>query len=317
MVRLFGLLDSAKALLRASPPKFAALQGGPQPFRADAAAPSSETSGSTWEESQPDYGAAITPPPVRPISGWSGEPGNEDEERVKGSASYLSILDRLHGELLPAQYLEIGVRHGTSLALSRGPATGVDPLPEINRELPATTRVVALTSDDFFAQSYDAQPDFCFIDGLHWFEFALRDFINVEQRAAPGAAVVFDDIFPNHPAQAERQRRTQVWTGDVWRLVGILRRYRPDLFLLPLDAAPAGLLLVAGLNPANRVLHDNYQSIVHATLDGPEPPGSVLDRHDAVDPAGEHFSRVLEALGSARLAGLAPQEISALLASVA
>jgi hypothetical protein len=71
--------------------------------------------------------------------------------------------------------------------------------------------------------------------------------MNFELRAAPGAIAVIDDISPNHPAQAERERRTRAWTGGVWQLAKVLQRYRPDLLLLPLDAAPAGLLLVAGL----------------------------------------------------------------------
>ncbi len=66
-------------------------------------------------------------------------------------------------------------------------------------------------------------PDLCFIDGMHLFEYALRDFMNVERCAAPGAIVVIDDIFPNHPAQGQRERRTRAWTGDVWRLVETLR----------------------------------------------------------------------------------------------
>jgi hypothetical protein len=48
---------------------------------------------------------------------------------------------------------------------------------------------------------------------MHLFEYALRDFMNVEHCAAPGAIVVIDDIFSSHPAQAERKRRTRAWTG--------------------------------------------------------------------------------------------------------
>ena len=179
---------------------------------------------------------------------WDGLPGTEAEERVSGKVSYLTVLDRLHRELNPSHYLEIGIRHGQSLALARGRATGVDPAPAIDRPLPSTTEIIALTSDAFFASApSDFSPDFCFIDGLHLFEYALRDFMNIEQRAAPGAAVVVDDVFPSHPAQSERARRTRAWTGDVWRLVEILRRYRSDLFLLLLDAHPTGLVLIAGL----------------------------------------------------------------------
>jgi SAM-dependent methyltransferase len=221
--------------------------------------------------------------PIIATGAWNGSAGTNAEERVSGAASYLDILDRLHSELRSGHYLEIGVRHGRSLALARGAATGIDPAPAIECALPPTTKVVPLTSDEFFAKfPEDLAPDFCFIDGLHLFEYALRDFMNIERRAAPGAVVVFDDVFPNHPAQAERERRTRVWTGDIWRLVDVLRKYRPELFLLPVDAAPAGLLLVAGLDPSNRVLWENYDNIVSEALAISRPPSSVLERRGAI-----------------------------------
>ncbi len=32
------------------------------------------------------------------------------------------------------------------------------------------------------------------------------------------------------------------WTGDVWKLIPILQRYRPDLQLTLFDAPPSGLV---------------------------------------------------------------------------
>jgi glycosyltransferase involved in cell wall biosynthesis/predicted O-methyltransferase YrrM len=247
--------------------------------------------------------------PISAASAWNDAAATSAEERVSGTASYLDVLNRLHRELLPAHYLEIGVRHGRSLILARGAATGVDPAPAIDSELPLTTKVVPLTSDDFFAAaSDDLAPDFSFIDGRHFFEYALRDFINVERCAAPGAVVVIDDVFPNHAMQAERERQTGNWTGDVWRLVDVLRNFRPDLFLLPLDAAPAGLLLIAGLDPSNRVLSLNYDVIVRAAPDISGPPQNVLERRDAIDPTDKQLSRLIEILKATRQAGASPQE---------
>jgi Glycosyl transferase family 2 len=245
--------------------------------------------------------------PPAPI--WSGRPGTNAEESIGGTTSYLDVLDRLHRELRPAHYLEIGVRHGRSLTLARGPATGVDPAPTIDCDLPASTKVVSLTSDDFFAAATpELSPDFCFIDGLHLFEYALRDFMNIEGRAAPGAVVVIDDIFPNHPAQAARERRTRAWTGDVWRLIDILRIYRGDLFALALDTGPTGLLLIAGLDPKNRLLSDNYDAIVRQAIDWPGPPQGVLQRRGAIDPSGGYLAQVIETLKAARQAGASPSQ---------
>ena len=78
--------------------------------------------------------AAVTQCPAPGSRGWNGAPGTAEEETVTGALPYLEILDRLHRELAPAHYLEIGVRHGISLALARGPATGVDPAPALDRD---------------------------------------------------------------------------------------------------------------------------------------------------------------------------------------
>jgi Methyltransferase domain len=228
---------------------------------------------------------------------WNGRPASLEEEATAGKTIYLQVLERLHRELAPTSYLEIGVRHGISLSLARCPALGVDPNPEVNRELPETTQVVRLTSDEFFRdRAGKVTPDLTFIDGMHLFEYALRDFMNVERRSPPGAVVVLDDIFPNHPLQANRVRASQVWTGDVWRVADILTRRRSDLFLLPIDTAPTGLLLVAGLDPENQVLWDDYDQIVREAMSGSGPPPEVIARRDAIDPTSSHFGRVLEAV---------------------
>jgi hypothetical protein len=121
---------------------------------------------------------------------------------------------------------------------------------------------------------------------MHLFEYALRDLMHAERHAVPTTLVVIDDIFPNHPRQATRERQTQVWTGDVWKLHRCLRETRPDLFLLALDTHPTGLLLVAGLDRSNRVLWDGYNPLVRQywELDA-VPPAGVLRREGALDPA--------------------------------
>jgi hypothetical protein len=239
------------------------------------------------------------------VSLWDGVPGTAAEERLGGAVPYLDVLRQLHQVLAPRHYLEIGVRHGASLALAQGPATGVDPAPEIATALPPTTTIVVRTSDDFFAAGAGGiRPDLAFIDGMHLVENSLHDFMNIELIAANGAAVVIDDIFPNHPAQALRQRRTLAWTGDVWRLPAILARWRPDLFLARLDTAPTGLLLVAGLDPLNRTLWDGYDDILTEALGWDGPPQGILDRTGAVVPDGPGLARVLaEARAAGRTGG--------------
>lgn len=177
-----------------------------------------------------------------------------------------------------------------------------------------------MTSDEFFAgQSALLRadpPEFAFIDGQHLFEYALRDFMHVEQSAAPGCLVAIDDVFPSHAAQAARRRRTRVWTGDVWKLHRALVRHRPDLFLLPLDTLPTGLLLIAGLDPANTTLKDLYPALAAGADDQADnPPTAVLERAGVLPATHPVLARVLAALADSRSAALPPAMIVARLRS--
>jgi SAM-dependent methyltransferase len=244
---------------------------------------------------------------VRALAPTTVAPGTAEEEATRGEVPYLQVLQTLHDVLQPSLYLEIGVRHGRSLALARGPAIGVDPAPELAEALPAGTRLFPIASDDFFrdlaAQEMPTPPDLAFIDGMHLFEYALRDFMHVERLATPTTLVVIDDIFPSHPAQAERNRRTRVWTGDIWKLASCLAELRPDLLLIPLDTSPTGLLLVAGLDPDNRVLWNRYNPIVRRFSAEQAPPASVLQRTGVLAADDPRIARVLAALRQCREAG--------------
>jgi hypothetical protein len=48
----------------------------------------------------------------------------------------------------------------------------------------------------------------------------------------------------------------------VWKLLPILREYRPDLRLHVLDCPPTGLVAITRLDPASSVLADCYDDIV-------------------------------------------------------
>lgn len=234
------------------------------------------------------------------------------ENAMAGARDTKDVLKSVHEHLRPRSYMEIGVRHGASLVLATCPAVGVDPDPDILCELPATTRLVRTGSDDFFADGTDPilkdPPDLILIDGLHLFEQALRDFMHAEKHAHPDTLVIIDDVLPNHPIQASRERQSIVWTGDIWKLTGILAQYRPDLTLRLLDTAPTGLLLVSGLDPASRVLWDAYNPIVRSVFSDGEIPGpSVLSRRDAAYPSDELIAEVGKDLRRSR-SGSSPKD---------
>jgi hypothetical protein len=190
-----------------------------------------------------------------------------------GRMDYLSALGLAHRILEPANYCEIGCRFGASLALATAPSVGIDPAFEITAPLAAPTRLFRMTSDAFFAQPdvrerLGDRVDFGFIDGLHQVESALRDFINLEQVAAPRGVVAIDDLLPERMEYATRDRHTRIWTGDVYRLVPLLRHYRPDLEIRVYDVDLKGFGLVSRLDPSSRVLADQLPAILEELAAG-------------------------------------------------
>jgi hypothetical protein len=223
---------------------------------------------------------------------------------------YLKFLERLHWALAPPTYLEIGVRHGDSLALAQAAAIGIDPAYKLQTKLRDDVRLYRETSDEFFTRP---KPPFggrriamSFIDGMHLAEFVVRDFANVERHSDWTTLVVFDDILPRKPVEAARDRRTRAWTGDVYKALDVLATYRPDLICLRVDTRPTGLGVILGLDPESSVLRDRYDEIVEhvVTPDPQDVPDHVLARAGAVDPKAFLASSVLQRLRYARVGGI-------------
>lgn len=231
--------------------------------------------------------------------------GTVEQEALRGDTDKHFLLSEIHKYLQPEFYFEIGVQTGKSLALAKCESLGIDPMPLLSHELPATARVITSSSDTFFIRQSDLllrkSIDFSFIDGMHLFEYALRDFINVEKYAQPHSLIVIDDIFPGHPDQAKRERCTRAWTGDVWKVKVILEKYRPDLFMLAVDAHPTGLLLITALDPTNTTLNDSYHEILQQyPLDQPTP-NEVIERPNAISGNSELISKIIEAVKNAKI----------------
>lgn len=204
-------------------------------------------------------------------------------------------LARVQTALKPRVYVEIGVETGLSLRLA-GQETlviGIDPVPRVP---PAeATRpglhLFAMTSRAFFASADTLAPplpaalraiDFAFIDGDHRFETVLRDFIDLEARMAPGGVIALHDTWPLNAHTASPLRQTGFYSGDGWKLVPCLRALRPDLRVMTVATSPTGLTFVTRLDPASRLLHQRYQSILetYARL----PYGAAVERELALVP---------------------------------
>jgi hypothetical protein len=205
---------------------------------------------------------------------------------------YLDFIGAVHERLEPPTYLEIGIRFGASLELSKATTIGVDPAYELRHQAPEGAELFRETSDDFFERTdplrhFGGRPAaMSFIDGMHLAEYALRDFINVEAHSHWTSAVVFDDILPRDPDEAARERTTRVWAGDVFKVIGVLEKHRPDLTVLRIGTKPTGLLLVLGLDPESSVLGERYDEIAAeiVTADPQELPRDIAERKHVLDP---------------------------------
>lgn len=197
----------------------------------------------------------------------------EAQIRFEGD-DYFAVLERILEAVKPRTYLEIGVSQGDSLRLVAAPtlAIGVDPEPKLSAPLAPNQRVFAETSDAFFA-SHDVRAelgglpiDLAFIDGMHHFEFALRDFANVERLATPQSTILIHDVYPLDRVTAERERLRTFWSGDIWRLIVLLKKVRPELSVHTIATAPTGLAVVRNLDPGSRLLLERHDQLVREYL---------------------------------------------------
>ncbi len=192
---------------------------------------------------------------------------------------YVEFLKLLADTLEPASYLEIGTNEGGSLTQIECDCICIDPEFKIPGDPLAKRRrnfFFQMTSDDFFTSykvrdMFPSGPDLVFLDGMHWFEYLLRDFINAEACCHRRSLILMHDCLPINTHMAERvrghdpnedQSTRMWWTGDVWRMLPILGKYRPDLQVRLLDCPPTGLVAISNLNPADTALTDNYAAIL-------------------------------------------------------
>jgi hypothetical protein len=192
-------------------------------------------------------------------------------DAVNAAVGYFALLERIHERLRPRTYVEIGVHLGRSLGRVR-PETrsvGIDPEPIISDPaIEQASKVFRTTSDDFFrehdlrAELGGLPVDLAFIDGMHLFEFVLRDFANLERHCTEQSVVLVHDCYPSKREHADREWKTVAWCGDVWKIIPCLREQRPALNVAAIDIRPAGMGVITGLDPESSVLHDSYDEIV-------------------------------------------------------
>lgn len=190
---------------------------------------------------------------------------------------YDAFFRQVHASYLFDWYMEVGCRTGAVFSFARGKTIAVDPY------FLATTNVIGskpalhvfqATSDEFFASNFleknGVKLSLSFLDGMHLFEYLLRDFINAERLSNPNGIIAIHDCCPTNHVMTTRALDNLPpgeWTGDVWKLIPILQEYRPDLRITVLNCSSTGLVLVSKLSPDNDALTRNYDAIVKAYVD--------------------------------------------------
>ncbi len=197
-----------------------------------------------------------------------------------GGEEYFAFLARLHKFLKPKTYMEIGTMGGHSLILAKCPSLAIDPEFEISTNImegKSTCFLAQMKSDRFF-ESYDPTTflggavDMAFLDGMHVYEYLLRDFINTEKFCRKNSVILMHDCLPTDAHVARRQMSDQAlasqsahprwWAGDVWKVLLILRQARPELRITAFDAPPTGVVAITNLDPQSDALSKHYLSLI-------------------------------------------------------
>lgn len=160
------------------------------------------------------------------------------------------LINNLAQKYQAEHYLEIGVCQGTTfLAVDMPSKTGVAPLFrfDVSEFSRPGCHFISLNSDDFFASlpRPDLPPvwDIVYIDGLHHFEQAYRDFENSLRFSHENSLIIMDDTVPCNPFSALRNHRfglevakslglgkvlPNTWHGDVYKTLLAIHDFHPE-----------------------------------------------------------------------------------------
>jgi hypothetical protein len=155
------------------------------------------------------------------------------------------------------RYLEIGVFNGEVFFKTRARYKfAVDPVFRFVRETKykmmfnnrsnVNARYFTKTSDQFFKEDAarlfsKKKIDICFIDGMHEFDFVLRDTINTLKYLDEGGVIILHDCNPLTAeaevsyAEWEKKGFAGEWNGDVWKIIVYLISMVDDINVFTLD----------------------------------------------------------------------------------
>lgn len=190
----------------------------------------------------------------------------------------LQLIQSLIDKRKYKTYLEIGVRRGkVFFKVACLNKVAVDPeysfgwKEKIKRSLSTLRgrKFYDLTSDDFFDQYADKlfsenKVDIVLVDGMHEFEFALRDILNSLKYLSDHGVIIVHDCNPLSKEatcsfkEYEQRGFTGTWNGDVWKSIYYLQENRKDLEVFVADT-DHGLGIISKRN--NQPIVEPHQSV--------------------------------------------------------
>ena len=193
----------------------------------------------------------------------------------------LQLIQSLMKQKRLKNYLEIGVFNGhiffkikSKFKIAVDPEFRFDSLRKWGKTLlnpyNLFNKYFTKTSDDFFNQDEKElfahrKIQIALIDGMHEYEYALRDVENTLNNLADDGVIILHDCNPQTKAEGDTfeewvlRGSRGVWNGDVWKTILHLRCRRDDINVFVLNC-DHGLGIITRGTPENR-LDYNLQQI--------------------------------------------------------
>jgi hypothetical protein len=195
--------------------------------------------------------------------------------------AYTELIERLLRWRTPKVYLEIGIRQGRTLALAKPPtlAIGVEKKPDIRYRFEAPTRIYEVDPLEFLGSDRIAKLagrnrfDIAMIRSPRSFEEAYDTFVALEAISGKDSILMLHGTLAPDPVAGARERNSNFWVGDLWKLVPCLLEKRPELGIFTVPVFPVGITIVAGLKKRNTRLARNRDANIAEFIDRelPEP----------------------------------------------
>jgi hypothetical protein len=179
-------------------------------------------------------------------------------------------------------YLEIGVFNGhiffrvkSNFKVAVDPEFRFHPLRKFGKSLlnPHNFRnkYFEKTSDAFFQEDAPSllnnkQFDIALIDGMHEYEYALRDVENTLQYLSPNGIIVMHDCNPKTKLAScsfndwKQRQFADTWNGDVWKVMLHMQSQRNDVNAFVLDC-DHGLGIISWGKPEKKMNYTKEQII--------------------------------------------------------